>query len=218
MVFFVTLSAAALGCKGGDKNAEKVKEAVSAPAPSSDEANGEESFLAKKLEADSETARNDKAAANDGWVAYSSVEGKYRARFPSKPATETTPTPTDVGNVDLITTSIASDDGFLATSYADYPPELVKEDIAHKLLDGARDGMTRNMGGKVIREEEIELDGHKGRSFDMTATTQGMSIIASARLYLVGNRLYQNLVLRPASIGIDDEAKKFLDSFAFGAE
>lgn len=147
-------------------------------------------------------------------VPFESKEGKFSAVFPSAPEASTLPTPTALGNIDQKMFSVSKGDAFFAASFADYPAEAMKGQDLKKILDGARDGAAQNIQGKVTSESEIKIGAHTGRDVRIEATVQGISVVANIRFYLVENRLYQMLVVRPGAAGVsDDEVKQFLDSF-----
>jgi hypothetical protein len=152
-------------------------------------------------------------AASDGWVDFSSAEGGFQARFPAAPESQNLPTATVVGNVEQKMFSVTQGVAFYAASFADYPQTAMKEAVPATVLDGARDGAVKNVQGKLVKEDQITLDGHPGRAIHIQATAQGTSVRLDARIFLVNNRLYQMIVVRPGGgLGSDQDVAKFLDS------
>jgi hypothetical protein len=87
----------------------------------------------------------------------------------------------------------------------------VKRADLERRLDQARDGAVENSGGKLRKEQLIELiDGdkrHPGR--DLLIDKNG-EVIARIRIYVVERRLYQVMVLGNPSA---KDASTFMDSF-----
>jgi hypothetical protein len=99
-------------------------------------------------------------------------------------------------------------------AYADYPVEIVSQRDPEKVLDGSRDGMVGNINGKLLTEFKISIDGYPGREIVVdTKIGDGQDATIKARLYLVGNRLYQLIALAPKGEGLGD-MQPFLESFA----
>lgn len=96
-------------------------------------------------------------------------------------------------------------------SYADYPPGSIQAVTTTSALDGARDGFVRNVRGTLLNEREITYHKHPGREFRVAAPG---GLLMLARVYLVGSRLYQLVVVARKDQFAEEEARKFLQSFA----
>lgn len=147
------------------------------------------------------------------WITFESQEGRFNAQFPRSPKTETAPTPTAVGTVDMITYSAQDGDVYYAIATADYPAAMVKASDPASILDGARDGAAANISGKLTSEKQIDVNGHKGRRINITASLQGIDLVLDLVLVLVENRLFQAIVVHPASQNADADIEHFLTSF-----
>jgi hypothetical protein len=80
-------------------------------------------------------------------------------------------------------------------------------------LDGSRDGALGNVKGSLTKESRITLAGtFPGR--DIEGTVPQMKGALHARIFIVGRRLYQLLVIGTPSWVNSSDATKFLDSFA----
>lgn len=73
-----------------------------------------------------------------------------------------------------------------------------------EIFDAVCEGYAAD-GDKLVNQREIKLGGYPGRSVNLEAT-DGMS--GKASMYLVGNRLYQLLLISPKS----EDGKQFFDS------
>jgi hypothetical protein len=212
------LLAASVGCK---KTGEAPKEGAAADDKKSPEGGKAEAQLGAGGEAAKEGtgpaaepgAGQPAVAAGGAWTDFSSAEGRFSAKFPSAPESQVLPTPTAVGNVEQKMFSVTSGMGFYAASFADYPETAMKDAVPATVLDGARDGAVKNVQGKLVKEDQIAIDGHPGRYLKIEATPQGQAIDVEARIFLVKNRLYQMIVVRPRGSGGDADVSRFLGSF-----
>lgn len=121
---------------------------------------------------------------------------------------------TEAGSIDIQTYVAEDRDAVYVVAYSDYPPDLVAQNDPTTLLDGSRDGAVSNVGGTLINEDTIDLEGNPGRSLIIdTQTETGEAATVHARLYLVDNRLYQVLVVVPQTAAEQVNVSTFLDSF-----
>ena len=135
------------------------------------------------------------------WQQFSSLAGKFTVLLPGKP-TQESDTDAD-GSVTHDFTVVDGETVYLVT-YS----ELVKEVTQLKpteIFDAVCDGYAKD-GDKLVNQREIELSGYPGRSVDLKAT-DGTS--GKASMYLIGNRLYQLLLISSQA----EDGKQFFDSF-----
>ena len=140
---------------------------------------------------------------------YSNADGKFKAQFPGTPKEQSQAQagiPTKMFGVE-------EKDGAYMISYTDMPfPGDMPQALIDQSLDGSVEGMIKGGGGTKTGSSSIKLaDKHPGRSID--ADVPGKGGIMRARIYLVGKRLYQVLVVGKAGFVKSDTATKFLDSF-----
>jgi hypothetical protein len=102
--------------------------------------------------------------------------------------------------------------------YSDYPEATVQASDAAPMLAGARDGGVGNVNGQLVSDAEVTLNGYPGREFSASVTQAGQEMMLRERVYLVGNRLYQVLVLVPKGQENSTEVEDFLQSFQLTAE
>ncbi len=145
-----------------------------------------------------------------GWVKFSSPEGRFEILMPGTPAVG------KIVDVQLPTftaqlhpfLSLRPPSFGLMCGYADFPftPENTSE-----IFDRTRDGSIRNVQGKLIAEGNLALNGYPGRRFRSTA--QGNSFI-DEEMYLVGRRFYLITILTKAN-NPDEKIDRVFDSFRF---
>jgi hypothetical protein len=146
---------------------------------------------------------------------FESRNGKFRALMPRDRDIDQKELATGPGGVQAVpvTTirSVGPSKGVYAVSYADYP-ETFRSVPARNLLDGVRDGL-KGTDGKVVKDEETVLGTGDtkviGREFRIEA---GKNAIR-ARVFYVGNRLYQVMVTGTMSAVDEKHADDFLRSF-----
>jgi len=104
--------------------------------------------------------------------------------------------------------------GSYGVSYADLPiPDNESPLEVQSHLDGFRDGHLADIGGKLVSESRIQLNGkYPGR--DIHAAVPSGQAYAHSQVFIVNKRLYVVLVVGVESWVDSSETKKFLDSFA----
>lgn len=88
---------------------------------------------------------------------------------------------------------------------------------ANPLLDGAVNGAVANVGGKLINQKTISLDGNPGREIDFEGSRGGQTFTARARIYIANGKIYQMLFLGPSSNQPTADIQKCFDSFKLTA-
>lgn len=136
--------------------------------------------------------------------------GKYKILMPGSPKTQTE----GAAGMTMHMQTYEERDGAFMVMHVDTPiPGDETEEQIQGRLDGSRDGALSNIGGKFLSESRIKLaDKHHGREFrgEITKPKKG---IVTARVYLVGNRLYQVMALGTQDWVDRDVIKKCLNSF-----
>jgi hypothetical protein len=155
----------------------------------------------------------DRDAAQPQWQQVASREGHFFCVMPGSPKAEVQNVSTMVGNLALHAYTVELDDAAYIVGYTDYPESLVRNADVQAMLDGARDGAISNVGGRLVGERQIRLQGNPGREVWLEATVEGQTALAQLRVYLVGTRLYQTLVAGPKESFSKSDAEKFLNSF-----
>ena len=142
------------------------------------------------------------------WIEFSQERGAFSLMFPDKPTERFFPHNTEKGPTRSPLYEVTKDDIKYSFTYMDYPFS-VEEKERDKLLDmGAEAGITQ-VGGKVVSNAAISLNGYPGR--EVKGEMQG--IVYRSRVYLVGQRIYFMIVWLPSSQPMSENATKFLESF-----
>jgi hypothetical protein len=146
---------------------------------------------------------------SDGWVKFSSPEGRFEILMPGRPI---------VGKVIEIPLPkfTAEAHPFVAVrppfgimcGYADLP---FKPENTSEIFDHTRDGSIHNVHGTLITEKNIFLNGYPGRRFRSTA--QDSSFI-DEEVFVVGRRFYLITIDSKANPP-DKNIDRVFDSFRF---
>lgn len=139
------------------------------------------------------------------WQRVQPIAAGFSVMLPGTPEVSAQPINTQFGQATMhMYTFSTSSEGYMA-GYAD---SLVPLD-AQRALDGARNGALQN--GRLISESNISLNGAPGRFF----VIERDGIQFTAKVYVVGKRLYQTLALQKGPGPLSATAQSFLDSFRF---
>lgn len=145
---------------------------------------------------------------NATFTEFVSEEGGFSVSMPGTPTEETQSIPTEAGDIEIHMFSIESGSTAYLVGYSDYPPDVIEIVDSDMLLDSARDGAVGD--GALLSEKSITLGDYPGR--ELTVETSDEGIMVYARVYLVGNRLYQ-VVVSTGDDALTEEMRGFLDSF-----
>jgi hypothetical protein len=145
-----------------------------------------------------------------GWVGpaaaqdkpYVWKEGKVQVLFPDTPkeSKEKLELARDNGKVVFMVTYNVIE------ALAKAPPDT------HKLIfNSTRDNLAKSLNGKLVGEKELKLEGAAGgREFLVETALLG---IYRTRIYIVGDRLYQQILMAPKDVATGKEGDTFFDSF-----
>lgn len=145
---------------------------------------------------------------------FTSDAGAFSVMTPATLEEQTQSVPTAAGDIEthMFTGEVGGTAYMVA--YSDYPEQVLAQVDAQTLLEGARDGAIQNSSANLVSEEAITLGEYPG--IEVVAdvkSDKGEEGTLKSHIYLVGNRLYQVMVM--GSKGSLDMTKvdAFLDSF-----
>lgn len=150
--------------------------------------------------------------ANKG-VKYSAPDGTYTVIFPGKPTESTQTVQTQLGPIKAVMVIYEAAGGkrAYAVSSTQYKVDPRNYNV-EKGLNGARDGMAKNMHATVTKETKINYKGAPGREFYLTMK-QGKTKV---HVFIInggkGPTIYQAFVMDTGGNVDDAEIKTFLDS------
>lgn len=141
---------------------------------------------------------------------YTSKSGKFSARFPGKPKEQSL----SAGGASGQAIVLEAKDASYSVTYVDLPASaadaLKTPELADTILQATRDAAVAQMKGKLLDDEKVKLDGHVGRAIKVELPDKK---VMRNRIYLVGPRIYQVMVLGTKEFVASDDSEKFLKSF-----
>jgi len=135
------------------------------------------------------------------WREFTSPEGQFTVMLPARPTRESRELVLAGAKVRMqMVTAQVSGTAF-GVGYADLPSAA----DAARTVSEIRDALTRNLGGRVISERPVDLDGATGIEFQVEGAAQGSPMRLAARVVAAGNRFYQVVVVGRAErvTGVD---------------
>lgn len=147
-----------------------------------------------------------------------SADGDFQVQVPGgrvQKMNRSAPTPVGKVNIKLLLHTGAGGVYIAASSQIPMLPKQVPPAMARQTLVGAQQGMLRQVKGKLKSSKAISLKKGKypGREIVAEANRAGQTMKIRARLYLVGNVMYQMQVIGKESWINAKGADAFLDSF-----
>ncbi|WP_233582587.1 hypothetical protein [Corallococcus sp. CA053C] len=140
-----------------------------------------------------------------------STEGGFSVAFSGPVTEERRVQPTDVGEVTLHTfiSARTEDDTAYYVSYTDFPPAAVAQVDPRDVVDRASQGALEALGATGISAKPLQMEG--GFPGQEVGGVSGPRRLRG-RFFMVGPRLYQQLLLHPEGRPPRD-ADRFFDSF-----
>lgn len=145
------------------------------------------------------------------WKEFESAQGGFAVLMPGTPTEQRQTAKTASGSIDAHMFVVDHGDVAYMVAYSDYPNTMIQERTPKLILDGARDGAVANAKGRLLNESSVSMNGHPGREVHVEPV--GGKVTITARIFLVGRRLYQVMVLMPKEKASSKDVNKFLDSF-----
>ena len=149
-------------------------------------------------------------ASEEPLIEYTSDEGQFSVSMPGKPSKEIKNITTAAGSITMHVFTVEKPDIAYMVAYSDYPNVVIEHSDPEELLDGAKKGAMKNMGGKITKEEHITYGEDPGRELSFSA--KGGIGKGQAVILLSGNRLYQVLAVGLKEKYPDQTVKKYIDS------
>ncbi len=133
-------------------------------------------------------------------------EGRFTVLFPAKPKEDRQVIRLPLGEMTahIFTAAFANGTGEMVVSYADYPAPVLAAKRPDPMLDDSVAGTIGGMKATLVRSGRIAQAGAPGREFSWTMAGPQGPLKGQSRVFLVGPRLYQVLVVgTEKSLGMD---------------
>jgi hypothetical protein len=161
--------------------------------------------------------RRPTAASGAAWQEFTSEAGGFAILMPSEPVEQTQPASTPDSSENHMFMARHGETAAFAVAYTDLPEDVasVEPEAIQDILDLGRDGALASMGGTLLAEEVISLEGFPGRHIEFGLPEErfpggGQGVL---RVYLVGWRAYQVLALAAKDQLAAEDVDRFLSSF-----
>lgn len=141
------------------------------------------------------------------WQTFKYAADGFTAAFPSEPQQRSHAVETQSGTIDMHSYALELDQIALFIGVCDYGAKADGTDV-DAMLEDAKNGALQSSSSQLLRESKITLGSHHGLEYESEA--EGTHY--RARIYIVGTKMYQTLVVYPTASPYDD-AQRFLDSF-----
>ena len=148
---------------------------------------------------------------------YGHEPGNFRILAAGKPTLTEKSVPSPAGQLAMNTAETV--DGAQirrVVSYTDFPQATVESSGSGELLDRGIKGMKASGQWSIEGESPVTLDDHPGREVRFAidpANASSEKGVGRARVFLVGHRLYQAIMVGPASKVTEEELDRFVKSF-----
>jgi hypothetical protein len=147
---------------------------------------------------------------------YSNETGNFRVLVAGKPGNSSKAMASSAGEIMMNTMeSVDGDQIRRIVVYGDIPAPIIQSSSSSALLEGGVRGMSGKPEWAIERQGEITLDGHPGREvrFTVNSTASSEKGKGAARIFLVGNRLYQAIIVGAASKVSEEALDHYVKSF-----
>ncbi len=150
----------------------------------------------------------------DGWVTVSPTGGDFLVLMPEEPIVERRTTSTSVGDLDVRSYFVDRGEGGYSLTYTDFPEQAAgvgPEALASQAVKGTVDAI----GGKLLKDEPITVDGHPGRAVEIEVpdAVVGGGGVSKARVIAIGRRVFTASVTGTRAFVGQPGTAKFLESF-----
>jgi hypothetical protein len=210
LLMSLMMAVAACGSDGDAEKKGKAAEPATEPSATADEAPAAQPAKSDQAPA----AAKATAAKDDGWQPFEDDTFGFSIDAPMQPKMADQPTPTANGMITSKTYMFSSPTANGAMLVMVTPGD---EDTTFDFDEAVRASMA-TMGGTLLEQKEIEIDGHPGRDLRFSAAPQGHK--AQGRLKMV---VRDGTVLQAIMIHVEKDERlradgnRFVDSFTLTA-
>jgi hypothetical protein len=149
------------------------------------------------------------------WIKFTPDDGRFEVLLPGRPRHEQQSR--DMFGKEqqshAFRTETRDQKSFLAVQYHTLPREVETSEEARQRLESLQTHFVQSVGGNLLRESEIELQGYPGREFYCKVVMDGRPSVWAMRIFLVRARLYELNVLTQGNDDRDESAERLFRSF-----
>ena len=151
---------------------------------------------------------NQEAVIKQDWEKFSPKDRIFKIEMPATPTEKIGEQTSGAGKIVQRVYEVRTKQGEYLVSVAEFEANL-DPSMANMMFDNGRDGMIKVKGYELISEQEIKFNNYPGRELVLQAPGQPPTIFKT-RTYLVGQRLFQLLVIQPKT---DSYPKSTIDYY-----
>jgi hypothetical protein len=148
---------------------------------------------------------------------YSTRSGNYRVAFPAAPQITDRTQPTPAG-LQALHSAILQDKNKVVRSvtWSTFPQHILKQQGTDAVLNNGIRGMVSSTGWTMLGKEPIEIGPHPAFEvrFQVRAQNGDPAGRGMARVAIIGDRLYQVIMVGPEATTKTEDLEKFVRSFA----
>ncbi len=141
-----------------------------------------------------------------------SKDGKFSIALPGKAAESKNKAKVGDGTVDLYVFKVTHKSSAFIVTYSDYPKDKIGAD-KEKFVADRVEANVANLKGKVLSNEKLALGKGKHPGREARVELGEKKQLYRARVYLVGERVYQVVVLGPDEFVKGKEVDDYFASF-----
>ena len=139
-------------------------------------------------------------------------EGRFSAELPDEPKFEKLREQTKAGyHVDRYQWLVDKGETAWIITYGDYPPADVRRIGVETMYDNGVQGSVEGVKGTLRDQGPVDHSGVRGREL-FVHVPEG-NLVMRQRLFILNNRLYQNVYVGPDGTERTPEVEAFLNSF-----
>ncbi len=151
-------------------------------------------------------------AAQPSFREFNAAKCGFTIQMPAEPKEESNSTEASGIKIDLTFYTAVVGNGAYVAGCNDFPADLMATADVEAMLDSAVTGAISNSNATLDSQSNIELDGNPGREVTGSAKIAGQDAVLKGRIYMVGNRLIQAIIVAPKGQIKDEDLSKYLES------
>jgi hypothetical protein len=141
------------------------------------------------------------------WREVASKEGRFSVFLPAMALEDSRPLAAVTGNPVMHLWSANAADTLFGAGYVDL------DNADYRVLAVMRDGLVRNIGGKIVSERAVKTSSAEGFEFVAEGAIGDARAVLHGRFLMSGTRVYQLAVVGPAHSVTATDREMFLESF-----
>jgi len=148
------------------------------------------------------------SGCNDSWEGFKSQKWRFAAKFPGKVSEES--------HANFAEFQAVTEQATFRITSTKVSPLPAKEALAE--LVAMRDSSAASLHATLAESKNIHVEGEPAIEFTLRFTAEGEEMVSHTRYVRCGNRFHQLIVTAIADADVEEEVRKFFDSFRIETE